>query len=60
MQKLKDYLSEVHPEQYHIFDSHQEKMLSRGMDHKDRDYEVYSYNIHKNNKPKAVDFPGLR
>lgn len=55
MQKLKKYLSEVHPEQYHIFDSHQEQMLSRGMDHKDRDYEAYSYNIHKNSKPKAGD-----
>lgn len=55
MQKVKDYLSEVHPEQYHIFDSHQEKMLNRGMNHKDRDYEAYSYNIHKNNKPKAGD-----
>lgn len=52
---IKDYLDEMRPEQYHIFDSHQEKMNDRGVDHEDRDYEVYSYNVHKNNKPKPGD-----
>jgi hypothetical protein len=52
---VKNYLDGTNPEQYHIFDSHQEKMDDRGVDHQDRDYEVYSYNIHKNNKPKPGD-----
>ena len=52
---VKDYLEGTNPEQYHIFDSHQEMMGERGVDHKDRDYEVYSYNVHKNNKPKPGD-----
>ena len=52
---VKEYLEGTSPEQYHIFDSHQEGMADRGVDHKDRDYEVYSYNVHKNNKPKPGD-----
>lgn len=52
---VRDYLEETNPGQYHIFDSHQEMMGDRGVDHKDRDYEVYSYNIHKNNKPRPGD-----
>ena len=52
---VRDYLDGINPEQYHIFDSHQEMMGDRGVDHKDRDYEVYSYNVHKNNKPKVGD-----
>ena len=52
---VRDYLKGTNPEQYHIFDSHQEMMGDRGVDHKDRDFEVYSYNVHKNNKPKPGD-----
>ena len=52
---VRDYLNGTNPGQYHIFDSHQEMMGDRGVDHKDRDYEVYSYNVHKNNKPKEGD-----
>lgn len=55
MKKLRDYLKEVNAEQYHIFDSHQEQLINRGMYHKDQDFIAYSYNIHKNNKPKAGD-----
>jgi hypothetical protein len=55
MKTLRDYLRNAQPEQYHIFDSHQEQMIKRGMGHKDQDYVVYSYNIHKNSKPKAGD-----
>lgn len=55
MESLKKYLKDTKPEQYHIFDSHQEKMVIRGVSHKDSDYVAYSYNIHKNNKPKAGD-----
>lgn len=55
MKTLKDYLSDIKPKHYHIFDSHQEQLVNRGMAHEDRDYEVYSYNIHINNKPKAGD-----
>ena len=43
------------PGQFHIFDSHQEGMAERGVEHQDRDFEAYSYNIHKNNKPKEGD-----
>ena len=43
------------PGQFHIFDSHQESMAERGVDHLDRDFEAYSYNIHKNNKPQVGD-----
>ena len=52
---VREYLDGTNPEQYHIFDSHQEMMGDRGVDHKDQDYLVYSYNVHKNNKPKAGD-----
>jgi len=55
MKTLKDYLSDIKPKYYHIFDSHQEQLVNRGMTHENRDYEVYSFNIHINNKPKAVD-----
>ena len=52
---VREYLDGINPEQYHIFDSHQEMMGDRGVDHKDQDYLVYSYNVHKNNKPKSGD-----
>ncbi len=52
---IRDYLDGINPEQYHIFDSHQEGMADRGVDHQDRDYEAYSYNVHKNNRPKPGD-----
>lgn len=52
---VKEYLQGYSPEQYHIFDSHQEAMEDRGMVHADQDYERYCYDIHKNNKPKAGD-----
>ena len=52
---VRDYLAGINPEQYHIFDSHQEMSGDRGVDHSDRDYESYRYNIHKNNKPKPGD-----
>ena len=52
---VREYLDGTNPEQYHIFDSHQEMMGDRGVDHKDQDYLVYSYNVHKNNKPKSGD-----
>lgn len=55
METLRKYLN-VSPEaQYHIFDSHQEKMISRGVSHQDQDYVEYNYNIHKNSKPKPGD-----
>lgn len=53
--KVKNYISNVGVDQYHIFDSHQEAMNERGVMHADRDYAAYSYNIHKNNKPKVGD-----
>jgi hypothetical protein len=53
--KVKEYISKVAVNQYHIFDSHQEAMNERGVMHADRDYAAYSYNIHKNNKPKVGD-----
>ena len=53
--KIAEYLKNVTPEQYHIFDSHQEAMADHNMQHADQDYDVYSYNIHNNNKPKAGD-----
>ncbi len=53
--KVRDYLNEVKPSQYHIFDSHQEAMADRFMKHADQDYVVYEYNVHKNNKPKVGD-----
>ena len=52
---IQEALKNESPEQYHIFDSHQENMVERGVDHPDRDFEAYSYNIHQNNKPKAGD-----
>lgn len=52
---IKEALQSENPGQFHIFDSHQEGMAERGVEHKDRDYEVYSYNIHKNNKPQPGD-----
>lgn len=52
---VKEYLKNANPEQYHIFDSHQEGMDDLGKDHKDQDYIVYSYNIHHNNKPQVGD-----
>lgn len=52
---IREALMNEKPKQYHIFDSHQEKMVDRGVEHADRDYEVYSYNIHKNNKPQPGD-----
>lgn len=52
---VRDYLRNVTPEQYHIFDSHQEGMDDLGKEHKDQDYILYSYNIHHNNKPQAGD-----
>ena len=52
---VREYLQGVNPEQYHIFDSHQEAMNERGVTHDDADYQVYSYDIHKNNKPRVGD-----
>ena len=52
---IREALKNENPGQYHIFDSHQEGMADRGVEHADRDYEVYSYNIHKNNKPQPGD-----
>lgn len=53
--KVNEYLNDISVSQYHIFDSHQEAMGERGVTHADQDYIVYSYNIHKNNKPQAGD-----
>lgn len=52
---VKEYLKDLTPKQYHIFDSHQEGMVERGVNHADQDYLVYEYNIHKNNKPQVGD-----
>ena len=52
---IKEALKKENPGQFHIFDSHQESMADRGVDHPDRDFEAYSYNIHKNNKPQEGD-----
>ena len=52
---IKEALQNENPRQFHIFDSHQEGMAERGVEHQDRDYEAYSYNIHKNNKPQPGD-----
>ena len=52
---IKEALQNENPRQFHIFDSHQEGMTERGVEHQDRDYEAYSYNIHKNNKPQPGD-----
>lgn len=52
---VREYLRTITPEQYHIFDSHQEGMDDLGKEHKDQDYIAYSYNIHHNNKPKVGD-----
>lgn len=52
---IKEALQNENPGQFHIFDSHQEGMAERGVEHQDRDYEAYSYNIHKNNKPQPGD-----
>ncbi|SFO41529.1 hypothetical protein SAMN05216515_1497 [Eubacterium pyruvativorans] len=35
---VKEYLKDTKPEQFHIFDSHQENMRGRGVVHGDRDY----------------------
>lgn len=53
--KVKEYLSNTEARQYHIFDTHQEKMAERGVEHQDQDFVAYSYNIHKNNKPCEGD-----
>lgn len=53
--KVKDYLKINDDAQFHIFDSHQEGMLMQGKEHGDQDYVLYTYNIHRNNKPKAGD-----
>lgn len=53
--KVKDYLLLAAPNQFHIFDSHQEGMDELGKEHKDQDYVAYSYNIHHNNKPQPGD-----
>jgi len=53
--KVKDFLKTVTPEQFHIFDSHQEAIAEQELEHKDQDYILYSYNIHHNNKPKVGD-----
>ena len=53
--KVIEYLENYHAKQFHIFDSHQESMGERGVDHKDQDFVVYSSNVHKNNKPKPGD-----
>ena len=53
--KVYEHLNGYKAEQYHIFDSHQEGMDKRGVKHLDQDYITYSYNIHKNNKPKPGD-----
>jgi hypothetical protein len=52
---VKDFISKDPTRQYHIFDSHQEKMADRGKTHRDQDFQVYTYNIHHNNKPKEGD-----
>ena len=52
---VKDYLKGVAPENYHIFDSHQEMMSDLGANHGDQDYKVYTYNQHVNNRPKPGD-----
>lgn len=52
---IKEALQNENPRQFHIFDSHQEGMVVRGVKHQDRDYEAYFYNIHKNNKPQSGD-----
>lgn len=52
---VKEYFKDLSPNQFHIFDSHQEAMGERGVAHEDQDYVAYSYNIHKNNKPKQGD-----
>lgn len=52
---IQEAFKNENPGQFHIFDSHQESMAERGVDHFDRDFEAYSYNIHQNNKPHAGD-----
>ena len=56
--RVKDYILNnipSEPDQFHIFDSHQEDMKVRGKNHKDQDYVVYNYNTKRNNKPKVGD-----
>ena len=53
--EVKDLIGKDSTRQYHIFDSHQEKMADRGKAHRDQDFQVYTYNIHHNNKPKKGD-----
>lgn len=55
MKTLKEYLKNVSPKQYHIFDSYQGMTYENKPKHEDEDYISYSYNIHKNNKPKKGD-----
>lgn len=57
MHKVSEYLRDYIKEgiQYHIFDSHQEMTGIKGNAHKDIDYKSYTYNIHKNNKPRIGD-----
>lgn len=52
---VREYLNGINPLQYHVFDSHQEMSDGLAVDLNDRDYQQYSYNIHKNNKPKPGD-----
>lgn len=52
---IEEAIGRENPGQYHIFDSHQESMEKGGYEHQDQDYERYSYNIHKNNKPQPGD-----
>lgn len=52
---IREAFENEQPKQYHIFDSHQEGMDDRGVKHADRDYDEYSYNIHKNNRPQGGD-----
>ena len=52
---VREFLKNEKPNQFHIFDSHQEAIAERELEHKDQDYILYSYNTHKNNKPKVGD-----
>ena len=53
--KVKEYLNITDNVQYHVFDSHQEGMIKLGKEHRDQDYVYYTYNVHRNNRPKAGD-----
>ncbi len=52
---VKDFLGNIQGVGFHVFDSHQEQMNDVGVGHDDQDFEVYTYNIRKNNKPKEGD-----